>query len=121
MPHSDCGIQYVELNERQNTGTNTQPSTRSESEWLFTTIFAVLGLVLGGLVVFYSGYRQAFPPPPPPGTGGCGLAFIGGLLGMFVGAPLAAITSAIVTGALGIIVDSRRTRSRRGLRQGARG
>lgn len=56
------------------------------------------------------GLRAASPPPPPPGTGNCGNAVLAGLFAMFVGAPVAAIISAIAAGGIGAMVDCMRSR-----------
>jgi hypothetical protein len=74
-------------------------------------LFAGLGFVLMGAIVFAMGFTQAFPRPGPPGTGGCGLAVLGGIFVMFFGAPIVAIAFAIIGGMIGWVIDSYRSES----------
>jgi len=78
--------------------------------WALAISFAAFGFFAGGLLVFFLGFRAASPPPPPPGAGNCGNAVLGGYLLMYIGAPLAAIASAIVASGIGGMVDWFRSR-----------
>jgi hypothetical protein len=76
-----------------------------DGKWLFTGLFASLGFVLGGLYALVGGLHAAIPPPPPPGTGGCGLAVLGGWMLVFV-SPVVALVFATLGGFLGVLIDS---------------
>jgi hypothetical protein len=69
--------------------------------WLLAFLFAdVVGLAVGSFV-FCQAMGQLAPPSLPPGAVWCGNAEIGGLFGMFVGAPFCALASGLVAGAFG--------------------
>jgi hypothetical protein len=55
--------------------------------------------------VFGIGFRAFAPPPPPPGTALCGNAVLGGLIVMFIGAPIGAIASSFAAAVFGGILD----------------
>jgi hypothetical protein len=82
-----------------------QSSPPAPRPWFFAKLFAFVGFVVGGVVVFYAGFRAFAPPPPPPGTFLCGNAVLGGFLLMVVGAPIAAIVSSLVALTIGGVVD----------------
>jgi hypothetical protein len=73
--------------------------------WFFTKLFATIGCLGGGAVVFSIGYREFNPPPPPPGVGLCGNAVLGGLVLMVLGTPVGAIIGSLVAVPVGIILD----------------
>src|SRR5687768_3934527 len=77
----------------------------AEQSWLLAKWSAAGGFVAGGWAVGHMGFGAFSPPPPPPGTALCGNAVLGGLVLMFVGAPLAAITSSLVAGVVGGVLD----------------
>jgi hypothetical protein len=95
-------MEYYEIPPPERDAT---PPRRSEKQWTFTGLFAVLGFVVGGGYVFLAGYYQFSPGPRPPGTGGCGLAAIGGLIVMFMGAPIIGLILALVAACVGYYVD----------------
>jgi len=86
------------------------PPRSSEPGWAFAVWFSVIGFFAGGAVVFLMGVLAAFPPRLSPGTYDCGTSILGGLCAMVVGAPIAAVVSAIVAGGVGALVDCVRSR-----------
>jgi hypothetical protein len=82
-----------------------QSSPPAPRSWFFAKLFASVGFVVGGGVVFYAGFRAFAPPLPPPGTFLCGNAVLGGFFLMVVGAPLSAILSSLGALAIGGVVD----------------
>jgi hypothetical protein len=89
------------------------PPRQPKTKWCLTGLFASLGFVVGGGLLFLGGFRQAFPGPFPPGTGGCGLAVIGGFIAMFIVAPIVGLVFALVGACVGAFADL----ARRDLRQ----
>ncbi|MDZ4685122.1 MAG: hypothetical protein SH850_08530 [Planctomycetaceae bacterium] len=97
-------------------GTNAKPWRRLERDWDFVAWFALVGFYAGGMAVFLVAVLAPFPPPSPPlppGAAGCGNCVLGDLFRsvlsrlvlIVVGAPLAAVDSAMVAGVVGALLD----------------
>ena len=73
--------------------------------WFFTKLFVFVACLAVGYYVGSVGFRAAYPSAPDPDTALCGNCIFGGLLVLYIGAPLSAIAGSIVAGGLGAMVD----------------